>query len=165
MQERYFKMTVQYQVDPVHLEKAIMTVTMGVSRDSWAQFTMVSLRARLKEFDVTLVKASDTEIVDCICSLEENGLIVTRKNDPSSTYPFTRAQAKEDRYRHQFFWIGSFELKTTHDGRKMLGHIEVKVADNIASAPDELDDLLPIPRRKVFDVDLHRFVKEELDNG
>jgi diguanylate cyclase (GGDEF)-like protein len=161
----YFKMKSQYEVDPVHLEKAIMTVITGVSRNDWAQFTMGSLRARLNEFDVTLVKASDGEIVDCIGSLEKNGLIATRKNDPSSTYPFAQAQAEEDRYRHQFFWIGSFELKITHEGRKVLGHIEVNVADNIASSADEMDDMLPLLRRKVLNVDLPRLVKEALDNG
>lgn len=153
----------QYAFDPAHLEKAILTVITGISRDDWAQFTMGSLRARLNECDVALVKASDGEIVDCICSLEKSSLIAARKT--ISTYPFTRAQAEEERYRHQFFWIGSFELKITHEGRKVLGHIEVKVADNIANPPDEMDDLLPILRRRVFDVDLQRFVREALDNG
>jgi diguanylate cyclase (GGDEF)-like protein len=156
-------MTIQYQVDPVHLEKAVLTVITGVSLDGWVQFNMGSLRARLDEFDVALVKASDGEIVDCICSLEKSSLIATRKT--ISTYPFARAQAEEDRYRHQFFWIGSFELKVTHEGRKALGYIEVKVADNIASPPDEMDDRLPLYRPKVFDADLERVTKESLNKA
>lgn len=150
-------------INPVHLEKAILTVITGVSRDDWAQFTMGSLRARLNEFDGALVTASDNEVVDCIRSLEKNGLIVTRKNVP--TFPFAQAEAEEERYKHQFFWIGSFELKITHEGRKLLGRVGVKVADNIASSADEMDGMLPLLQRKVFNADLPRLAKEALDNN
>ncbi len=154
-------------VDPIDLEKAILGAITGVRVDDWVQFTMGLLRARLNEFDGTLVKASDAEIVDCICSLEAESLIATRKNDGGRVFPFARAQAEEDRYRHQFFWIGSFELKATHEGRKKVALKEkaqtgaVKVIDSV----QEMDDRLPLYRRKFFDAELESSVKEALNNG
>jgi diguanylate cyclase (GGDEF)-like protein len=154
-------------VNPVYLEEAILNVIIGVSLDNWVQFTMGSLRNRLNEFDVALVNTSDGEIIDCICSLEKESLIVTRKSDGGNNSPFARAQAEEDRYRHQFFWIGSFELKITHEGRKVVAQkrVPLKQVIKIESSADEMDDRLPLYRPKVLDADIERFVKEAMESG
>jgi diguanylate cyclase (GGDEF)-like protein len=146
-------------VDANNLEKAILEVTLRAARDDWAPFSMGDLQNRLREFDSALGTSSGGEIADCICSLETRSLISARKPRGATFDPFTRTS--DDQYRSQFFYIGSFGLKITHEGRKMLGNTEVKAMVSV----DEKDDRLPLYRRRVFDADLERAAKDTLASG
>lgn len=155
------------RIDPVHLEIAILDIVVGLRIDEWVQLTLGTLRNRLSDIRTDLGLATDAEIVDCVCSLEAQSLIAIRKFENLSYSPFARARAMEEPYRVQFFWIGSFDLKTTHEGRKVLAAREAKpVAETaVASIKDEFDDRLPLLRTKAFDADLERLVKEAIENG
>src|ERR1700723_3289482 len=122
--------------DPMELEEAILNIITGVRVDDWVPFTMGQLRNRLHDVKVSLGMSSEVEVVDCICSLEAESLVVARKYNGGSGVPFARSQSAEDQYRHQFFWIGSFEPKITHAGRKAIAQKvnEAKGVGNIGRA-------------------------------
>ncbi len=154
-------------VDPIQLEEAILGIITSFSVDDWVSFTIGQMRNRLQEANTTLGTFSDGEVVDCICSLEGAVLIAARKFSGSTMIPFTRNRSSEDYYRHQFFSIGSFQLKITHEGRKVLMRKEAqsKEVSTSPSTADEMDDRLPLYRRKVFDTDIERTARETLNSG
>ena len=148
-------------VDANSLEKAILGVILRVSRDDWASFSMGDLHNRLRECEGAVGTSSGGEIVDCLCSLEARSLITARKPQGATFVAFTRTMAADEQYRAQFFYNGSFGLKITHEGRKMIGHTEVKTTVSV----DEKDDRLPLYRRRVFDADLESAAKDTLASG
>jgi diguanylate cyclase (GGDEF)-like protein len=154
-------------VDPTQLEKAILSIIAGLRIDDWVPFTIGELRNRLLDLKPALGVPSEGEIVECICSLEAESHTAARKFNGRSPVPFVKAQSADDYYRHQFFWIGSFELKITHDGRKAIAQKDVAATPvaTIASTADEIDRRLLLFRREVFDSDLERFVTGFLDTG
>src|SRR5580698_2740769 len=107
-------------IDPIQLEETILNIIAGIRVDDWVSFTMGQLRNRLQDVSVTLATSSDSEIADCVCSLEARSLIAARKINGGSAAPFERTRSSEDHYRHPFFLIGPFELKTTHEARKLV---------------------------------------------
>ena len=151
-------------IDPTRLEKAILNIVV-VRVDDWVQLTMGTLRNRLSDTRKDLNSATDGEIVDCICSLESRSLIGIRKFENASYSPFTRSRAMEELYRGQFFWIGSFDLKTTHEGRKAIAVTETTPVTTAAPSTDQLDDRLPLLRTKSFEPDRDRYAKEALGSG
>src|SRR5271170_1775901 len=99
--------------EPTQLEHAILSIITGLRVDDFVQLTLGALRNRLTDVRTNLGLATDGEMVDCICSLEAQSLIAIRKFDNATYCPFARVRAMEEHYRVQFFWIGSFELKST----------------------------------------------------
>jgi diguanylate cyclase (GGDEF)-like protein len=150
-------------VDPLQLEKTILRIITGLKIDDWVQLTLGTLRNRLSDIRTDLGLATEGEMVDCVSSLEARSLITIRKFDNLTYVPFARPRAMEEQYRVQFFWIGSFELKSTHEGRKVIA--EPVAATAVAPSTDELDDRLPLLRTKFFEPDRERFVKEAIEDG
>lgn len=151
--------------DPTRLEKAILNIVVGLSVDDWVSLTMGTLRNRLSDILTDANLTTSREIVACICSLESRSLIGLRKCENASYSPFTRARAMEEQYCVQFFWIGPFELKITHEGRTAIAVTETKPVTTSAPSTDDLDDRLPLLRTKSFEPDLDRYAKEALDSG
>jgi diguanylate cyclase (GGDEF)-like protein len=154
-------------VDPTRLEKAILDIVVGLRIDEWVQLTLGTVRNRLSDMRTDLGVVADGEIVDCICSLEARSLIGVRKFESASYSPFVRARAMEEAYRVQFFWIGSFDLKSTHEGRKLFTAQDATpvAVTTVAASTDEFDDRLPLLRTKSFEPDRERFVKEAIETG
>jgi diguanylate cyclase (GGDEF)-like protein len=155
------------KIDPVHLETAIFSIVVGLRTDDWVQLTLGMLRNRLSDVRTNLGLATDGEIVDCICSLETQSLIAIRKFENMSYIPFAESRAMDDQYRVQFFWIGSFDLKITHEGRKLLASREAKAvaATTVAPSMDQFDDRLPLLRTKAFEPDRETYVEEATKGG
>jgi diguanylate cyclase (GGDEF)-like protein len=153
--------TMAFMVDPIRLEKGILTAISLASHDNWASFSIGDLRRRLSEMDRSLAGLSHEEVVDCICSLEVRSLIAAQKFQGGRCAPFERSRSSDDHYRGQFFAIESFQLKLTHEGRKALGDMQASVA----TSAEQMDDRLPLFRRKAFDAELERAEKEILAAG
>jgi diguanylate cyclase (GGDEF)-like protein len=149
--------------DPTQLENAILRIIRGLKVDDWVQLTLGTLRNRLSDVRTDLGSATDAEMVDCMYSLEARDLIAIRKSVNLTYVPFARPRAMEEMYRIQFFWHGSFELKITHEGKKVIAEpvAILAVAPNI----DEFDDLGFLFRKKLFEPDRERFVKEAMKDG
>lgn len=153
-------------VNPEHLERLVLEAVAKVGRDAWVPFSVGELRNRVAEADKQAGDASPTELVETVIALEAGNQLSIQKwqGSPAILVPYDRASSQREIDGSAFFFRGSFELRLTHDGRKTLGQIKVFVADSV-SEPDELDDRLPLYRKKIFDADLAEFSATALNAG
>ena len=156
-------------VNPSSVEVALLTVVSRARAGNWLPFSFGDLRNRLKEADPPLDSVSDSEMVECILFFEARFLLEIRKYLNLTYHPFDRSASSIDHYLNQFFGIGTFELKLTHEGRKVIAQSRPPVDVGSTTPPAEMDDLLPLLRRKEYDKDIQdadaRFQKEGLPFG
>lgn len=146
-------------VDADKLERAILQIVENSRPDYWAEFTLGQLQARLGEFDKVLAPVSIREIVDAIFALAKLDHVAVEKTSGGIDTPLDIAKRDDENYRGKFFELRSFRIKLTHEGRKAMGHIEVNPTDNNRE-PDELDDKLPLYRKRVFENDLRLYAQQ-----
>lgn len=123
--------------DPVRLEKAILKILSSARSDDWVSFTMGDMLSRLAQPDILLTGVSPSEIMECIASLESRQLLIARKYRGSQYESFPRSARGNDFYMNQFFGIGSFELKLTHEGRKAIANNASVLGDTADRAGSE----------------------------
>jgi serine/threonine protein kinase len=120
--------------DPTQLENAILRTIEKLRADDWVEFTLGTLRNRLSDIETNLGLATEGEMVGCICSLEAKSLIDVHKFTDARFVPLLREKSSDDHYRVQFFGIGSFELRISHEGRKVIAEKKAAAGASTASA-------------------------------
>jgi len=154
-------------VNAAKLEKLLLGVIASPGGDDWLALTIGDLRNRIVELDDTMAQITHGEMIDCLCDLSKLGQIRVEKFLGTQFVPLDSTRHHDEFYVRVFFGRGDFRMRLTHAGRKSLdgtgtGHagVESAVASDETS---ELDDRLPLYRRRVFDADLVRLSQEALD--
>ena len=104
-----------------NLELAILTAVVRVRNDEWLPCSLGDLRNRLREVNPDAGNASINSIAEAAISLNQEGhLLLGKREDGVSRLPFDLQKQFDEGYISNFFCRGSFELKLTHQGRKLL---------------------------------------------
>ncbi len=151
-------------IEPRGLELLILRAVERVSRSEWVALTLPQLYNRLVEIDAKANGLRESEIIDALQTLHGDGSLVIQKRVAAGKALTYEALTSLDQFiNHEFFDIGPFEVRLTHQGRMKLGEISVNVASpfNVASSSDEFDDLLStLYRRRVFENDLSPLLED-----
>jgi hypothetical protein len=112
-----------------NLELAILTAVVRVRNDEWLPCSLGDLRNRLREVEPDAGNASVNSIAEAAISLNQEGhLLLGKREDGGSRLPFDLQKQFDEGYISNFFCRGSFELKLTHQGRKLLEETEQRTA-------------------------------------
>jgi hypothetical protein len=112
-----------------NLELAILTAVVRVRNDEWLPCSLGDLRNRLREVEPDAGNASVNSIAEAAISLNQEGhLLLGKREDGGRRLPFDLQKQFDEGYISNFFCRGSFELKLTHQGRKLLEEREQRTA-------------------------------------
>jgi hypothetical protein len=122
---------------PDQLENLVPIAISKVSRTDWVPLSISDLRNRITE--ISRAAPDWTELLDAVAALEANGRMQMQKwQGPSGSairVPYDPLRSREQRCRSTYFCRGSFQLRLTHEGRKML---EQGKPTEPTAFPDEL---------------------------
>lgn len=135
------------------LENAILSAIGNRSRLTrleWVPGNWTEWQDHIQKTGFTAENMTDSDFLGLITE----GLILARKFPHPEAIPveFVLAPSSDAAYRRKFFRDGSFQLCLTAKGRRALNEAE-------------LDDLVPLRRRKCLDHDADQVVKDALRNS
>jgi hypothetical protein len=103
------------------LESAILDAISRVRTDGWVPCSIENLRNRMEEIDTDAANASISNITEAIISLAQEGhLLVGKREDGGKRILLDSQKRLDEGYVTNFFALGTFELKLSHQGRERV---------------------------------------------
>jgi hypothetical protein len=126
-------------VPPLQLEEAILRAAAAVRNGEWVQYSFGDLRNRIAEMDTQAANENINVIIDALVALGVQGYLELVKVEARQRLAFDFDRQRDGKYLSQFFAVGPFDLKLTHNGRKRVAQAKGSISGG--GFPKTLEDV------------------------
>jgi serine/threonine protein kinase len=131
-------------ISPFRIEQAILRAIALVPDGPWVQCSLGNLRSRITEIDAEVAQESSNLLIDALVSLCVQEHLELSKIEAGQRSRFDFQRKRDDKYLNQFFGFNSFDVRTTHEGRKRISTpasptLNDKFPNTLESARNEID--------------------------